>query len=152
MDHQARRRAARGFTLIELLIVVLMIGVLATLVIPRYRMAEMKAQGADVTTRASAINVCLKEYETEHDSVPSGTGPIGAPPSWLVPYCNGNPFSGPGSVTFQYARSDLLSPPTLLVVASSPDDIPIILAAAGGLGNIANVFGGGTSMLVTLTQ
>jgi prepilin-type N-terminal cleavage/methylation domain-containing protein len=152
MAGQRRPHLNRGFTLIELLIVVLMIGVLATLVIPKYRQAEMKAQGADVTARVEAINVALKLYESDHDSLPSGTGPSGSPPSWLANYVNGNQFAGPQGITYQYARSDILTPATLLITAGTTDEAQILLAAAGGLGNNAVVLGGGTSLLVTLTQ
>jgi general secretion pathway protein G len=152
MDRRLNAPSRRGFTLIELLIVVLMIGVLATLVIPKYRQAEMKAQGADVSARVEAINVALKLYEADHDSLPTGTGPTGSPPTWLVPYVNGNQFSGPIGIKYQYARADLLTAATLLITAGTNDEAQILLAAAAGLSSNGVVLGGGTSLLVTLTQ
>jgi len=42
--HRARRRDQQGFTLIELMIVVVIIGVLAGLAIPRFSIASMRAK------------------------------------------------------------------------------------------------------------
>ena len=141
----------RGFTLLELLLVVMIIGILATLLIPKYRQAELKAQGADVATRVEAINVALKEYEADHDSLPVGTEPVGAP-SWLVTYMTRNQFQGPSNVTWQYAKPSALTAPTLIISAGAPDDASILLAAASALGSIATVTGAGSGLLVQLTQ
>ncbi|HEY2805886.1 MAG TPA: prepilin-type N-terminal cleavage/methylation domain-containing protein [Gemmatimonadales bacterium] len=145
------RRPPRGFTLIELVIVVMMIGILATLVIPRYRQAELKAQGADVATRVEAINVALKEYEADYDSLPTGTEPVGSP-TWLVPYMTRDQFTGPSNVTWQYAKPAGNQAATLIITSSTPDDVQILLAASAALGSIATVMGGGSSILVTMTQ
>jgi general secretion pathway protein G len=151
MNPAPRARVPRGFTLIELLIVVLMIGILATLVIPKYRQAEMKAQGADVATRVEAINVAIKEYEADFDSIPTGTQPVGAP-AWLIPYMTRNQFVGPSNITWQLAKPSSIGAPTLIITAGSADEASILLAAAAALGSIATVMGGGTGLLVTLTQ
>ena len=148
-----RGRQPRGFTLIELVIVVMIIGILATLTIPRYRQSVLKAQGVDVATRVEAINVALKEYEADHDSLPTGTEPIG-PPAWLAPYLSGNHFSGPSNITWQYAKPAANVRATLIIAASagSPDDSQILLAAGSALGSIASILGGGSSLLVTMTE
>jgi prepilin-type N-terminal cleavage/methylation domain-containing protein len=145
------RPLSRGFTLIELVIVVMVIGILATLLMPRYRQSVMKAQGADVATRVEAINVALKEYEADHDSLPTGTEPIGTP-TWLASYTARDYFHGPSNITWQYSKTAANVRATLIITAGPPDDKQILLAAGSALGSIATVLGGGASLLVSLTE
>jgi general secretion pathway protein G len=145
-----RRRG--GFTLIELLIVVLVIGVLATLLLPNYRKAVYKAQAADVVARVEAINVSLKNYESDDQVLPAATGPVGSPPDFLAPYARASLFAGPGGLTFQLISPGDGSSPTLLIRASSdPGEPQILLAVAGMLGPLVTVMGGGSSIAVTLS-
>ncbi len=148
---KSRKRAPRGFTLVELVIVVMVIGILATLITPRYRSSVLKAQGADVATRIEAINVALKEYEADHDSIPTGTEPVG-PPAWLVPYLTGNHFHGPSTITWQFSKPSPTQRATLIISAGGGEDQQILLAAAASLGSIAAVVGPGAGILVTLTE
>jgi general secretion pathway protein G len=150
MGHRTKRRV-RGFTLIELVIVVLVIGILAVLITPRYRQSVMKAQGADVATRVEAINIALKEYEADHDSVPTGTEPVGAP-AWLAPYMARDYFAGPSNITWQFSKPSSHQRATLILGAGAPDDAQILIAAAAALGSIASVLGGGSSIIVSLTE
>ena len=149
---QSPLHARRGFTLVELVIVLLVIGVLATMIVPNYRQSVIRAEGAQVATRVEAINVALKEYEADHDSIPTGTGPAGSAPSWLAPYLTANHFQGPAGITFQYAHSGLSVPPTLVIAAGAVDERMILLAAAASLGSRATTVGGGASLLVTLSE
>jgi prepilin-type N-terminal cleavage/methylation domain-containing protein len=141
----------RGFTLIELMFVVVIIGILATLIVPAYRGQVYRAQAADVVARVNAVVLAMKDYESDNDSVPAGTGPVGAPPSYLVPYARPNLFVGPGTLTYQLSRPSVGAPPTLLIASgSSPGDVQVLLIAARVLGPIAYTIGGGQSVGVTL--
>lgn len=151
MEGPPARRRARGFTLIELVIVVMVIGILAVLIMPRYRQSVMKAQGADVATRVEAINVALKEYEADHDTLPTGIEPVGVP-AWLSPYLARNYFSGPSDITWQYSKTAADQHAMLIIAAGLPDDAQILIAAAAALGSIASVLGGGSSIIVQLTE
>jgi prepilin-type N-terminal cleavage/methylation domain-containing protein len=143
----------RGFTLIEVMIVVLLIGVLATFIMPNYRRSMYRAQAADVVGRVEAIAVGVKNYEADYQTLPPGSGPSGTPPAWLAPYLTGNHFAGPGGITFQLTVPEGGGQPTLLVrVGSGPGDSQILLAAATMLGPAGFVMGGGESIGVTLTN
>ena len=149
MPQSAGRRGTRGFTLIELVIVVMVIGVLATLLTPRYRQSVLKAQGADVATRVEAINVALKEYEADHDSLPTGVEPVGAP-SWLVPYMTRDQFTGPSNLTWQYSKTAANTRAMLVITAGTPEDVQILIAADGALGSLSAL--AGTTLIVTMTE
>ncbi len=145
-------KGRRGFTLIEMLIVVLLIGAVAALALPDYRRSRLRAQGADLATRAEAINVAIKSYEADYQAMPAGSGPVGDPPAYLTPYIDAGRFRGPGGITFQLSKPDAESPPMLIVAASSDSERQILLAAAGTLGNLAVTIGGGASIAVALTH
>lgn len=52
----------RGFTLVELMIVVLIIGIMASIAIPMYRSYAGKAQATEVTNSMGAVMTGLQEY------------------------------------------------------------------------------------------
>jgi prepilin-type N-terminal cleavage/methylation domain-containing protein len=143
-----------GFTLVELMIVVVIIGTLATIVVPSYRGSLSRARSADVIARVEAINLALKDYEADHTQPPpEGTGPDGAAPAWLATYAPNHLWRGPGLLTFQVAVTASSAPPVLLVHAGSNfDEQQILLATARVLGSRAYTMGGGSQLAVTLTN
>jgi prepilin-type N-terminal cleavage/methylation domain-containing protein len=68
-------RNQKGFTLIELMIVVVIIGILAALAIPRFMRATTKAKQAEAKNILKQIYVMEHSYRQEKDTYfpPSGT-------------------------------------------------------------------------------
>jgi prepilin-type N-terminal cleavage/methylation domain-containing protein len=147
------RDEERGFTLLELLLTVLIIGTLATLILPNYRRSVFKALAADVVTKVEAINVSIKDYEADHGDAPVGTGPAGSPPPWLAGYVQERYFNAANGITYQLVITSGSAAPTLVVNGGNDaGNIQIMLAAAGTLGNRASLSGGGSTMVVTLSN
>ena len=78
-------RARKGFTFIELLTVVIVIGVLAGLAIPRYRDVKRRAYAAQAVSDFGVVRVAAYNYYADHGAFP-GDFPAGITPAPLVPY------------------------------------------------------------------
>ncbi len=71
---------APGFTLVELAIVILILGILATLGLPAYQNAVIKARAADVLGDFNTIKIAAYNYFAEHNEWPADVYPGIAPP------------------------------------------------------------------------
>jgi len=60
------KNSNKGFTLLELLVVVLIIGILAGIALPQYRVAVKKAQLADYMSMVKALRNAEEMYLLEH--------------------------------------------------------------------------------------
>ena len=71
-DLLARRRRARGFTLIEIMVVIVILGVLAALVVPRVLDRPDEARRVAAKADIAAIVGALKLYRLDNQRYPTG--------------------------------------------------------------------------------
>lgn len=63
----------KGFTIIELLIVIVVIGILATLVLNTFRGVQARARDTERKADLNALGTQLEVYYTDHGYYPGGT-------------------------------------------------------------------------------
>ena len=64
-----------GFTLVELVVVVAIIGVLAAIVTPKFRVSLMKSKDAKVVATLQTLKTAANVYYAEKGTLPSGNVP-----------------------------------------------------------------------------
>lgn len=78
----------RGFTFIEILIVMIVLGILASVAVLRYIDLRSRAMAAGMSSELNGIRLAAYNYWADHDTWPPETGP-GVMPPGLVPYLSG---------------------------------------------------------------
>lgn len=93
MARHARRTAARGFTLLELLVVIVIIGMLAGLVAPRYFDQVSKSNTKIAKAQIDSLEKALDQYRLDVGSYPTtdqGLAALNTRPQnlerWAGPY------------------------------------------------------------------
>ena len=82
-----RRPAGRGFTLIEILIVVVILGIIATIVIPQFTSASQESREATLRDCLRYLRTQITIYKAQHRDVGPG-------------FPNGDPTAAPDDPTF----------------------------------------------------
>jgi general secretion pathway protein G len=128
----ARRRRGEGaFTLVELLLVLVILGILAAIVIPKFSGRTEQAQITAAHTQISTFNTALNAFEVDTGSYPRGTDGlqqlIVAPPDitgWRGPYLVSDIPLDPWGQPYTYEYPGRLNPSGYDIVSTGPDKQP----------------------------
>lgn len=107
-NKRIQRRDA-GFTLIEILLVVVIIGILAAIAVPRLGGRVGQSQIAAAKAGARAIGMAIDLYETDNGKLPESLQNLvtkGSEPNWNGPYLKkAEGLKDPWGTEFQYSKS-----------------------------------------------
>ena len=71
-QNRSVRRGQQGFTLVELLLVLVILGILAAIVLPRFTNRTKQAQVAATQTQIATFKTALDAYEVDNGYYPKG--------------------------------------------------------------------------------
>ena len=69
---RAARRSQQGFTLVELLLVLVILGILASIVLPKFTNRTQQAKIAATQTQIATFKTALDAYEVDNGNYPRG--------------------------------------------------------------------------------
>jgi prepilin-type N-terminal cleavage/methylation domain-containing protein len=87
----------RGFTLLELVLVVVILGVIAAIALPRASSAQERSRYASTWASLRGIASAAELYRGEWGSLPGDVN-AGIPPPGLAPYLNSSLWSRPAPI------------------------------------------------------
>ncbi len=105
----ARLNSRSGFTLIEVLLVVVIIGILVGVAIPRLGGRVRQAEEARARADIQSIGLALRMYELDMGEYPSSLGALESNPGgtrWRGPYLEQGIPKDPWGQDYTYTRTD----------------------------------------------
>lgn len=137
--HQRSARAERGFTLIELLLVLVILGILAAIVVPKFSGRTEQARQTAAQSQISTFGTALDAFEVDTGFYPKGKDglrdlveqPRDAK-NWRGPYLKGEIPKDPWGNEYIYEFPGKQNPSSYDLMSVGPD------GRAGGEDDIAN--------------
>ncbi len=142
----------RGFTLVEMMVVMVVIGLLASIVTLKYIDLTRTAYAAKVVGEFTTVRLAAYNYEADHNNRwPAPTAPGVVPPE-MIPYLpDGFTFVRP-SYTLDWDNRSPSTDPYMLAVSLTSNDPALINALAQNLGNNAPYFFAGNRLTYVLVD
>lgn len=124
----AARRATRGFTLVELLLVLVILGILAALVLPKFTGRTEQARVTAAQTQISTFGTALDAFEVDTGSYPRGQDGLhfllttpGDVTNWRGPYLKSDIPLDPWGHPYVYEFPGRLNPTGYDLLSMGPD-------------------------------
>ena len=125
MRKDRQNHARGGFTLIEILLVVVIIGILAAVAIPRLGGRVKQAQIAAAQADVNNIGMALRLYEVDNGSYPGSLQSLvaspGSAPNWRGPYLEKGIPKDPWGSDYIYANPGSHNPNGYDLYSNGPD-------------------------------
>lgn len=124
----ASRRADRGFTLIELLLVLVILGVLAAIVVPKFAGRTEQARITAAQTQIATFGTALDAFEVDNGYYPKGRNGLqdlvvqpSDAPNWRGPYLKGDVPLDPWGRPYIYECPGRHNPSGYDLMSMGPD-------------------------------
>lgn len=121
-------RAVRGFTLIELLLVLVILGVLAAIVVPKFAGRTEQARMTAAQTQIATFGTALDAFEVDNGYYPKGRNGLqdlvvqpNDAPNWRGPYLKGDVPLDPWGRPYIYECPGRHNPSSYDLMSVGPD-------------------------------
>jgi len=125
---RSRTRSTRGFTLVEMLLVLVILGILATLILPKFSGRTEQARATAAQVQIATFGTALDAYEVDTGSYPHGSNGLqalvvqpGDATNWRGPYLKSDIPLDPWGHAYTYECPGRNNPSGYDIRSAGPD-------------------------------